>query len=334
MALLEVRVLKKYFPVLQGIWSKVIGHVKAVDDVSFSVAEGETFGLVGESGCGKSTISKMVLLLEEATSGEILFRGKNIFHLGSRDLGQYRSSVQAVFQDPTSSLNPRMRIREIVTEPLVVNESLSDQAAQEKLEEALSQVGLNLESAQLFPHEFSGGQRQRIAMARALIVRPSLIILDEPVSALDVSIQAQIMNLLRDLQARLGIAYLFIAHNLATVRYMSHHIGVMYLGKLVERGPAQEVFAHRLHPYSQVLFSAALPFHPDTPYEEVNLQGEVPSPLNPPPGCRFHPRCPQVMKICSKVEPTFEEAFPGHFVACHLIRKGRFASGSEMEREE
>ena len=321
MALLDVRGLKKFFPVLQGIWSKVAGHVKAVDDVSFSVAEGETFGLVGESGCGKSTISKMVLRLEEATSGEILFRGKNIIGLGGKALGQYRSSVQAVFQDPTSSLNPRMRIREIVTEPLVVNDSLSGQALQEKLEEALSQVGLNAEAAQLFPHEFSGGQRQRIAMARALIVRPALIILDEPVSALDVSIQAQIMNLLKDLQARLGVAYLFIAHNLATVRYMSHQIGVMYLGKLVERGPAREVFAHRLHPYSQVLFSAALPFHPDTPYEEVNLQGEVPSPLNPPPGCRFHPRCLQVMKICSEAEPSLEEVAPGHLVACHLHRK-------------
>ncbi len=321
MALLEVRGLKKYFPVLQGIWAKVVGQVKAVDNVSFSVAEGETFGLVGESGCGKSTISKMILLLEGTTEGEVLFRGKNIFRLSGRELGQYRSSVQAVFQDPTSSLNPRMRIREIVTEPLVVNGSLSHQAVQEKLEEALSQVGLNPESAQLFPHEFSGGQRQRIAMARALIVRPSLIILDEPVSSLDVSIQAQIMNLLRDLQSKLGLAYLFIAHNLATIRYMSHQIGVMYLGKLVERGPAQDVFAHRLHPYSQVLFSAALPFHPDTSYEEVNLQGEVPSPLNPPPGCRFHPRCLQVMKICSEVEPPLEEAYPGHLAACHLLKK-------------
>ena len=320
MALLDVRGLKKFFPVLQGIWSKVAGHVKAVDDVSFSVAEGETFGLVGESGCGKSTISKLILLLEGATSGTIHFRGKNIFNLQGQDLGEYRSSVQAVFQDPTSSLNPRMRIRDIVTEPLVVNRALSAAASREKLEEALSQVGLNPESSMLFPHEFSGGQRQRIAMARALIVRPSLIILDEPVSALDVSIQAQIMNLLKDLQSNLGLAYLFIAHNLATVRYMSHQIGVMYLGKLVERGPAQEVFAHRLHPYSQVLFSAALPFHPDTPHEDVNLQGEVPSPLNPPSGCRFHTRCPQVMKICSKVEPPLEEAYPGHLVACHLLK--------------
>jgi oligopeptide/dipeptide ABC transporter ATP-binding protein len=319
--LLEVRGLKKYFPVLQGIWSKEVGQVKAVDEVSFSLVQRETFGLVGESGCGKSTISKMVLLLEGITSGDILFRGKNIFQFKGKELAQYRSSVQAVFQDPTSSLNPRMRIRDTVTEPLVVNHTLSNQGIQEKLDEALSQVGLNAEAAQLFPHEFSGGQRQRIALARALIVGPSLIILDEPVSALDVSIQAQIMNLLRDLQAKLGIAYLFIAHNLATVRYMSHQIGVMYLGKLVERGPAQEVFTHRLHPYSQVLFSAALPFHPDTPHEEVNLQGEVPSPLNPPSGCRFHPRCPQVTKVCSEAEPPLEEASAGHFVACHLVKK-------------
>lgn len=317
-ALLKVLNLKKYFPVVMGVLSKAVGYIKAVDDVSFCLEEGQTFGLVGESGCGKSTIAKVILLLEKPYSGSIFFQEKPLFELRGKELAEYRSSVQAVFQDPTSSLNPRMRIRTIVSEPLVVNDTLPKKLVQEKIEETLIQVGLSPEESRLFPHEFSGGQRQRIALARALIVRPRLIILDEPVSALDVSIQAQIMNLLKDLQEELGLAYLFIAHNLATVRYMSHQIGVMYLGKLVERGPAAEVFANRMHPYSQVLFSAALPAHPDIPQEQIVLSGEVPSALNPPSGCRFHPRCPAVMPECSRVEPKLKEVAPGHHVACHL----------------
>ena len=237
--LLEVKGLKKYFPVTRGLLlAKPVGWIKAVDDISFSIEEGQTFGLVGESGCGKTTIAKVILLLEKATDGSILFRGKEISKLRGKELRQFRSSVQAVFQDPFASLNPRMRVGSIVAEPLVMNTPLSQKVIQQRVEEVLTQVGLNYEAASLFPHEFSGGQRQRIAVARSLIVHPSLIILDEPVSALDVSIQAQIMNLLKDLQTQLGIAYLLIAHNLATVRYMSHQIGVMYLGKLVEMRPS------------------------------------------------------------------------------------------------
>lgn len=318
-ALLEVRNLKKYFPVFKGqILPKVAGWVKAVDDVSFSIEEGETLGLVGESGCGKTTISKVILLLEKTTSGSILFRGQDIFGLKRKDLVGYRSSVQAVFQDPTSSLNPRLRVSSIVAEPLVVNSIVARKVVKERMEEALGHVGLNPEASTLFPHEFSGGQRQRIAIARTLIVSPFLVVLDEPVSALDVSIQAQIMNLLKDLQVRLNISYLFIAHNLATVRYMSHRIGVMYLGKLVEQGPAEEVYTYQLHPYTKALFSAALPSHPDLMKEEIVLTGEVPSAFNLPPGCRFHPRCSAVMPICSEIEPKSIEASPGHAVVCHL----------------
>jgi len=320
-ALIEARGIKKYFPVLKGVvFSKAVGWIKAVDEVSFSIEEGETFGLVGESGCGKSTIAKVILLLEEATSGSLLFRGEQVFEFKGKELREYRSSVQAVFQDPTSSLNPRTRISSIITEPLVVNNRLPAALVKQRMEETLTQVGLSTETARCFPHEFSGGQRQRIAVARSLIVRPSLIVLDEPVSALDVSIQAQTMNLLKDLQTRLGVTYLFIAHNLATVRYMSHQIGVMYLGKLVERGPAEEVFSHRIHPYTQALFSAALPSHPDIVKDEIVLSGEVPSAFNLPPGCRFHPRCEHALPMCSEVEPELREMAPGHYVACHLNR--------------
>jgi oligopeptide/dipeptide ABC transporter ATP-binding protein len=318
--LLAIQGIKKYFPVVRGIiFSKVVGWIKAVDDVTLSIEEGETFGLVGESGCGKSTIAKVILLLEEATSGSILFRGNDVTRFKGKEHRKYRSSVQTVFQDPTSSLNPRMRISSIVTEPLVVNERLPKETIRERMEDALIQVGLSTETARCFPHEFSGGQRQRIALARSLIVRPSLIVLDEPISALDISIQAQTMNLLKDLQSRLGIAFLFIAHNLATVRYMSHRIGVMYLGKLVEQGPAEEVFLHRIHPYTQALFSAALPSHPDMVKDEIVLSGEVPRALDLPSGCRFHPRCEQALPICLEIEPELKEVASGYYVECHLI---------------
>ncbi|UCG63664.1 MAG: ATP-binding cassette domain-containing protein [Deltaproteobacteria bacterium] len=317
--LLVIKGLKKYFPVTRGLLlAKPTGWIKAVDGVSFSINEGETFGLVGESGCGKTTISKVILLLEKATDGSIYFYGKEPFLLKGKELHDFRSSVQAVFQDPFSSLNPRKRVGAVVAEPLVVNSNLTKNEIQERVEEVLVQVGLNPEAASLFPHEFSGGQRQRIAVARSLIVRPSLIILDEPVSALDVSIQGQIMNLLKDLQAQLGVAYLLIAHNLATVRYMSNRIGMMYLGKLVEQGPKKQVFANRFHPYTKALFSAALPAHPDLVKEEIVLPGEVPSALNPPSGCRFHPRCASAMPICPEVEPESKEVAPNHYVACHL----------------
>jgi len=317
--LLEIRDIKKYFPVVRGlVFSKAVGWIKAVDNVSFSIKEGETFGLVGESGCGKSTVSKIILLLEKPTSGSVLFHGAQVSGFQGRALSQYRSSVQAVFQDPTSSLNPRMRIGDIVTEPLVVNNRLPRGEVKERMEEAMTQVGLSTKAASRFPHEFSGGQRQRIAVARSLIVRPRLIILDEPVSALDVSIQAQIMNLLKGLQTKLGVAYLFIAHNLGTVRYMSQQIGVMYLGKLVERGAAEEVFTHRIHPYTQALFSAALPSHPDIVKDEIILSEEVPSAFEPPSECRFHSRCEHALPVCYEVEPDLKAVRPGHDVACHV----------------
>lgn len=316
--ILEVQHLKKYFPLTRGLLAKRVGWVRAVDDISFSIEEGETFALVGESGCGKTTTAKTILLLEGATKGSILFRGKEISTLEGMDLRGYKSSVQAVFQDPFASLSPRMRVGSIVAEPLEVNMDLDKTARQRRIEEVLTQVGLDHRAADLFPHEFSGGQRQRIAVARSLSVHPSLIILDEPVSALDVSIRAQIMNLLKDLQGELGLAYLLIAHNLATIRYMSHHVGVMYLGKIVERGPVEDVFMKRLHPYTKALFSAALTSHPDSVNGEIILSGEVPSPINPPTGCRFHPRCLSAKAICSEDEPELKEVELGHFLSCHL----------------
>ena len=318
-SLLEAQGLKKYFPVTKGLLlAKVTGWIKAVDDVDFSIVEGETFALVGESGCGKTTTAKVILGLEKPTSGSIFFRGKDIADFKGGELKQYRNSVQAVFQDPYGSLNPRMRVRSIVAEPLVVNTVMPRYEVGARVEEILNEVGLGSEAARLYPHEFSGGQRQRIAVARALALSPSLIVLDEPVSALDVSIRAQIMNLFKELQERLGLAYLLIAHSLATVRYMSHRVGVMYLGKIVESSESEELFSHPLHPYTQALFSAALPSHSDTVEEEIVLSGEVPSALNPPPGCRFHPRCWRRMSICCEVEPELREHRDGHEVACHL----------------
>jgi len=318
--LLEVRGLKKYFSVIKGLLlDRTIGWIKAVDDISFSIEEGRTFGLVGESGCGKTTTGRVILLLEKPTEGSILFRGRDISQIKGRTLHEFRSSVQAVFQDPFSSLNPRMRVDSIVAEPLEVNSTLPRKEIRQRVEKALTQVGLPPEAAMLFPHEFSGGQRQRIALARSLIVHPSLIILDEPISALDVSIQAQMMNLLKDLQDRSGLAYLLIAHSLATVKYMSHDIGVMYLGKLVEWGPVKEVYGNRLHPYTKALFSAALPSHPDLIKEEIVLKGEVPSAFAPPSGCHFHPRCFSAMPICSEVEPELKSLGDRHHIACHLF---------------
>jgi oligopeptide/dipeptide ABC transporter ATP-binding protein len=317
--LLEIRDLKKHFPVTRGIlFQETVGLVKAVDGISYAINAGETVGLVGESGCGKTTTSKVVLLLEKPTSGSILFKGRDISTLAKPELKAYRRGVQAVFQDPYSSLNPRIRIGDTIAEPLVVNDAPPRAKVRERVQELLSLVGLTPRAATLFPHEFSGGQRQRIAIARALAVHPSLIILDEPVSALDVSIRAQIMNLLQDLQQQFGLSYLLIAHDLAAVLHLSSTIAVMYLGKIVEFSTSEGLRTKPLHPYTQALFSAALPSHPDEQREEIIISGEIPSPLNPPTGCRFHPRCPFAKPICSEVEPVLQVNTDGHQVACHL----------------
>ncbi len=317
--LLEAKNLTKYFPVTKGlIFSKTIGAIKAVDGINFSINKGETFGLVGESGCGKTTTARLILLLESITKGTVIVEGEDIAKLTGTALKKYRRKVQAVFQDPFSSLSPRMRVGDIIAEPIVVNDSLPKKAVMDRVAESLEVVGLGRDKAELFPHEFSGGQRQRIAVARSLALGPSLIILDEPVSALDVSIRAQIMNLLKDIQQQFELTYLLIAHDLAVVKHMSNRVGVMYLGKLVETADSEELYSNRLHPYTEALYSAALPSHPDEQREEIILPGEVPSPFNPPPGCRFHTRCFKAMPVCTEEEPKLVDAGGNHLVACHL----------------
>ncbi len=317
MSLIEAEGLSKYFPARRGLFGGGGGVVRAVDGISFAIRAGETLGVVGESGCGKTTTAKLVLGLERPTGGAIRFEGEDLGRLNAAGRRRYRRSVQAVFQDPYASLNPRMRVGAIIAEPLVTNEPLSAGEVRQRVARLLQLVGLSNNAASLFPHEFSGGQRQRIAIARALALSPKLIVLDEPVSALDVSIRAQILNLLRDLQSQLGLSYLFIAHDLAAVAHMSHAIAVMYLGRIVEHGVARSLVAAPKHPYTRALFSAALPSRPDERREEIVLAGEVPSPLNPPPGCHFHPRCPQVMEACRGQEPHLRHLEEGS-VACHL----------------
>lgn len=317
--LLQVENVKKHFPVTRGLFlSTPAGWIKAVDGVDLAIGEEETLGLVGESGCGKTTMARLILLLETPSAGEILYRGKNLLELSRSELRQYRSAVQAVFQDPHSSLNPRMPIGDIIGEPLEVNSELPKRAVRERVAQVMEQVGLNPAFAHLYPHEFSGGQRQRIAAARALASNSRLIVLDEPVASLDVSIRSQIINLFKDLQEKLGLSYLLITHDLAMSRHLSHRVAVMYLGRIVELGPADSLYSEPLHPYTKALLSAALPSQPGEKRQEVELSGEVPSPIDPPTGCRFHPRCPFAMERCAEVEPLLQEVAPGRQVACHL----------------
>jgi oligopeptide/dipeptide ABC transporter ATP-binding protein len=319
--LLEGRDLTKHYPVTRGILQRTVGHVRAVDGVSFSVEKGKTLSLVGESGAGKTTTAKAILLLERPTSGSVFFEGRDVYRMSNWELAnEYRPKLGAVQQNPWSSMNPRMRVRDIIAEPLVVNTRLMKKQIQRVVSELLEQVGLMPDHADRYPHEFSGGQRQRIAVARALALHPSLIILDEPVSALDVSIRAQIMNLLKDLQDKYNLSYVVIAHNLATVRYMSHSVAIMYLGQIVESGEAEALFNKPLHPYTRALISASTLTIPEEGQEgakPIILTGEMPSPLNPPSGCRFHTRCPLAWDICSNVIPE-EKVLGTQKVKCHL----------------
>ncbi|MFK7861513.1 MAG: ABC transporter ATP-binding protein [Granulosicoccus sp.] len=311
--------LSKHFPITAGLFGRHTNVVKAVDDVSFEVEQGETLALVGESGCGKTTLARLLLKLIEPTSGAVLLNGKVVADLQGDELKRFRTEVQAVFQDPWASLSPRMRVFDIIAETLVINQTLSKKDLTYRVDEALTAVGLQPAQAKYFPHEFSGGQRQRIAIASAIIAKPKLIILDEPVSALDVSIRSQIMNLFKDLQHEFGCSYVVVAHDLGTTRYMADRIAVMYLGKLVEVGPTEMMFSAPEHPYTQALLSAALPLRVDGTHKPIILQGEVPSPINPPSGCPFHPRCQSVEgDVCRDTIPLRRETTKEqHYIRCH-----------------
>lgn len=311
--LVEVKELTKYFPASHKQF------VRAVDGVSFAIQRGETLGLVGESGCGKTTVGRCLLRLIEPSSGQVRFDGRNLLELNRQEVRELRRRMQIIFQDPYSSLNPRMKVGETIGEPLIVHKIGNKNERRERVAELLRVVGLDADYADRYPHQFSGGQRQRIGIARALALNPDFIVADEPVSALDVSVQAQVVNLLQDLQERLGLTYLFISHGLAVVKHISSRVGVMYLGKLVELAPADEIYANPLHPYTKALLAAIPVPDPDIEKREVvRLAGDVPTPLNPPAGCRFHTRCPHAMERCQIEEPKFAEITPGHFASCFL----------------
>lgn len=317
--LLTVRNLKKHFPIRGGFFGGQTGTIQAVDGVSFTIKHGQTLGLVGESGCGKSTTGMLVLRLLEMTDGQVLFQGQDVGQMKKQELRDFRRHAQIIFQDPYASLNPRMSVGDIIAEPMMLHGIASGIERTHKVEDLLKVVGLGPHHARRYPHEFSGGQRQRIGIARALAVQPKLIVCDEPVSALDVSIQSQILNLLVDLQQELGLAYLFIAHGLNAVKHISDEIGVMYLGKMVELGEGDELILNPLHPYTKTLISAIPQPYPGAKKNRIILQGDVPSPANPPSGCRFHTRCPERIAICSQEEPAFHPV-QSRFVACHLVK--------------
>jgi peptide/nickel transport system ATP-binding protein/oligopeptide transport system ATP-binding protein len=319
--LVEVNNLVKYFPVRAGLLQRVVNHVKAVDDVSFFVKKGETLGLVGESGCGKTTVGRTMLRLIEPTGGAVKFQNQDVFAMKPRELKVARRDMQIIFQDPYASLDPRVPIGESVMEGLHIHKIGTPKERVDIMLETLKKVGLESYHSRRYPHEFSGGQRQRIGIARALALRPKFIVCDEPVSALDVSIQSQVLNILRDLQAEFGLTYLFIAHNLSVVEHVSNRVAVMYLGKMVEMTSREELFRNPLHPYTQALMSAIPVPNPRLKRQRTILKGDVPSPLNPPQGCRFHPRCPVAIEKCSQVEPAFLEVSPDHWVACHLAQQ-------------
>jgi oligopeptide transport system ATP-binding protein len=333
--ILEVRSLVKHFPITSGIiFQKQVGAVKAVDDISFGIRRGETLGLVGESGCGKTTTGRTILRLIEPTSGEVVFEGKNVAGLSKDELRDMRKDMQIIFQDPYSSLNPRMTVGDIIAEPLRVHKHFSGKGLEKRVQELLDVVGLSAFHARRFPHEFSGGQRQRIGIARALAVDPKFIVCDEPVSALDVSIQAQVIDLLQDLQREYGLTYLFIAHDLGVVKHISDRVAVMYLGKIVELADKHTLYAEPKHPYTQALLSAIPVPDPTVKKRRIILQGDVPSPINPPAGCRFHTRCPHVMDICRRIEPEWlnsgTEDEP-HYVACHLVTQAQSKKEQEVD---